>query len=110
MIISLEATCVTPSTIFLYLFSLSRKRGIMYQNNWSAVTEFLLLGLSEKSEQQYLLFNIFLGMYLATMLGNLLIILAIGSDTHLHMPCTSSWPTSLWLMPAFLPPLSPRCW
>ncbi|XP_020937931.1 olfactory receptor 1N2-like [Sus scrofa] len=58
----------------------------MDQNNQSTVTEFLLLGLSERPERQYLLFNIFLGMYLATMLGNLLIILAIGSDPHLHTP------------------------
>lgn len=53
--------------------------------NQSSVTEFLLLGLSESPEQQPLLFGIFLGMYLITVLGNLLI-LAIGFDPYLHTP------------------------
>uniref|UniRef100_A0A4W2I482 Olfactory receptor n=1 Tax=Bos indicus x Bos taurus TaxID=30522 RepID=A0A4W2I482_BOBOX len=48
--------------------------------------EFLLMGLSEHPEQQPLLFGLFLGMYLVTVWGNLLIILAIGSDVHLHTP------------------------
>ncbi|XP_007489478.2 olfactory receptor 24-like [Monodelphis domestica] len=48
--------------------------------------EFFLLGLSEKPEQQPLLFAIFLCMYLITVTGNLLIIVAIGSDSHLHTP------------------------
>uniref|UniRef100_A0A8C3XC18 G-protein coupled receptors family 1 profile domain-containing protein n=1 Tax=Catagonus wagneri TaxID=51154 RepID=A0A8C3XC18_9CETA len=86
MTISLKATSITLSISFLYLFCLPRKRGIMDQNNQSTVTEFLLLGLSERPEQQPLLFNIFLAMYLVTMLGNLLIILATGSDLHLHTP------------------------
>ncbi|XP_005320990.3 olfactory receptor 5C1 [Ictidomys tridecemlineatus] len=50
------------------------------------VSDFLLLGFSEHPEQQPLLFGLFLGMYLVTLLGNLLIILAIGSDPHLHTP------------------------
>ncbi|XP_037706733.1 olfactory receptor 1G1-like [Choloepus didactylus] len=42
------------------------------------------MGFSEQPEQQPLLFRLFLAMYLVTILGNLLIIMAIGSDTHLH--------------------------
>ncbi|XP_057354985.1 olfactory receptor 1G1-like [Manis pentadactyla] len=44
------------------------------------------MGFSEYPEQQPLLFGIFLGMYLVTVLGNLLTILAIGSDPRLHTP------------------------
>ncbi|KAM4876476.1 olfactory receptor 1N2-like [Thomomys bottae] len=54
--------------------------------NHTAVSDFFLLGLSEQREEQSLLFGVFLGMYLVTMLGNLLIILAISSDPHLHTP------------------------
>ncbi|XP_076998148.1 olfactory receptor 1F1-like isoform X2 [Tamandua tetradactyla] len=54
--------------------------------NLSSVSEFLLLGLSRQPQQQQLLFWLFLIMYLATVLGNLLIILAIGADSRLHTP------------------------
>ncbi|XP_058999063.1 olfactory receptor 1361-like [Mustela lutreola] len=54
--------------------------------NHTSISDFLLLGFSDHPEQQPLLFGLFLGMYLVTMLGNLLIILAIVSDQHLHTP------------------------
>ncbi|XP_037347524.1 olfactory receptor-like protein OLF4 [Talpa occidentalis] len=54
--------------------------------NLSSSPDFLLLGFSEHPEQQPLLFGLFLAMYLASVLGNLLIILAIGSDSRLHTP------------------------
>ncbi|XP_055975636.1 olfactory receptor 1361-like [Sorex fumeus] len=54
--------------------------------NLSQVSEFLLMGLSEDPREQQLLFIIFLVMYLVTVLGNLLIILAIITDTRLHTP------------------------
>ena len=47
---------------------------------------FLLLGFTEEPDLQPLLFGLFLSMYLTTFTGNLLIILAIISDSHLHMP------------------------
>ncbi|XP_071072654.1 olfactory receptor 1N1 [Dasypus novemcinctus] len=54
--------------------------------NHSGISEFFLQGISESPEQQQLLFGIFLSMYLVTLTGNVLIILAIGFDTHLHTP------------------------
>ncbi|KAM5187385.1 olfactory receptor 7A10-like [Callospermophilus lateralis] len=44
------------------------------------------MGISEDPELQPLIFGLFLSMYLVTVLGNLLIILATISDSHLHMP------------------------
>ncbi|XP_075845729.1 olfactory receptor 1f45-like [Microtus pennsylvanicus] len=55
-------------------------------DNQTTVTEFLLLGLSEESEQEDIVFGMFLGMYMVTISGNLLIILAISCDPHLHTP------------------------
>uniref|UniRef100_G1Q1G3 Olfactory receptor 18-like n=2 Tax=Myotis lucifugus TaxID=59463 RepID=G1Q1G3_MYOLU len=49
-------------------------------------SEFFLLGLSDDPEVKPLLFGLFLSMYLVTMLGNLLMILAVISDSHLHTP------------------------
>ncbi|XP_053069350.1 olfactory receptor 1F1 [Acinonyx jubatus] len=54
--------------------------------NQSSVSEFLLLGLSRQPQQQQALFALFLSMYLATVLGNLLILLAISVDPRLHIP------------------------
>uniref|UniRef100_A0A452T8L0 Olfactory receptor n=1 Tax=Ursus maritimus TaxID=29073 RepID=A0A452T8L0_URSMA len=47
---------------------------------------FILLGLSSNPQLQKPLFAIFLIMYLVTVMGNLLIILVIHSDSRLHTP------------------------
>ncbi|XP_040859498.1 olfactory receptor 7A10-like [Ochotona curzoniae] len=58
----------------------------MEPRNHTWVVEFLLLGLSEDPGLQPLIFMLFLSMYLVTVSGNLLIVLAILSDPHLHTP------------------------
>ncbi|KAM6167031.1 olfactory receptor 7G2-like [Erethizon dorsatum] len=58
----------------------------MELTNQTTVSEFLLLGLTDNPELQPLIFSLFLVIYLVTHLGNLLIILAVSSDSHLHTP------------------------
>ncbi|XP_074708898.1 olfactory receptor 14A16-like [Strix uralensis] len=55
-------------------------------SNRSFVTEFLLLAFADTRELQLLHFWLFLGIYLAALLGNGLIITAIACDHHLHTP------------------------
>ncbi|XP_034513076.1 olfactory receptor 7A17 [Ailuropoda melanoleuca] len=58
----------------------------MGPGNDTHISGFLLLGLSEDPELQPLLFGLFLSTYLITVFGNLLLILAVSSDSHLHTP------------------------
>ncbi|XP_058380746.1 olfactory receptor 1J4-like [Diceros bicornis minor] len=58
----------------------------MRGKNQSSVSQFLLLGLPTQPEHQGMFFALFLGMYLTTVLGNLLIILLIRLDSRLHTP------------------------
>ncbi|ELK38548.1 PREDICTED: olfactory receptor 7A10 [Myotis davidii] len=58
----------------------------MGRGNDTPIIEFLLLGFSEEPALQHLIFGLFLSMYLMTVLGNLLIIVAVSSDSNLHTP------------------------
>uniref|UniRef100_A0A8C9NZ73 Olfactory receptor family 2 subfamily D member 2 n=1 Tax=Spermophilus dauricus TaxID=99837 RepID=A0A8C9NZ73_SPEDA len=58
----------------------------MRQINQTQVTEFFLLGLSDDPLTQQLLFILFLGVYLVTVLGNLLLISLVQVDSRLHTP------------------------
>ena len=55
----------------------------MEPRNQTGISEFFLLGLTDNPELQPLLFCLFLSLYLITILRNLLIILAVISDSHL---------------------------
>ncbi|XP_075768126.1 olfactory receptor 14A16-like [Pelodiscus sinensis] len=55
-------------------------------SNGSTVTEFLLLGFSDVRELQILHFVVFLVIYFAGLMGNLLIISAIALNYQLHTP------------------------
>ncbi|XP_072499071.1 olfactory receptor 1J4-like [Notamacropus eugenii] len=58
----------------------------MERDNETNVSEFLLLGLPIRPQQQVLFYFLFLSMYLTTLFGNLLIILLIRLDSCLHTP------------------------
>ncbi|NXW39467.1 O14I1 protein, partial [Phaetusa simplex] len=54
--------------------------------NSSSVTQFLLLAFADTQELQLLHFWLFLGIYLAALLGNGLIVTTIACDHRLHTP------------------------
>ncbi|XP_064360059.1 olfactory receptor 14A16-like [Dromaius novaehollandiae] len=55
-------------------------------SNSSSFNEFLLLAFTDTQELQLLHFSLFLGIYLAALLGNGLIITAVACDHRLHTP------------------------
>ncbi|XP_067387478.1 putative olfactory receptor 10D4 [Emydura macquarii macquarii] len=54
--------------------------------NRTVVSEFILLGILNTKGHETILFISFLTFYLCTLLGNLLILSAILTDSHLHTP------------------------
>ncbi|XP_037691411.1 olfactory receptor 4K1 [Choloepus didactylus] len=58
----------------------------MAHTNESVVSEFVLLGLTSSYELQLFFFVIFSIMYVASVLGNIMIIAIISSDSHLNSP------------------------
>ncbi|XP_038175139.1 olfactory receptor 1078-like [Arvicola amphibius] len=58
----------------------------MESRNNTHLLEFVLLGFSQNPHLQPVIFGLFLSMYLITVAGNMLIILAIISDANLHTP------------------------
>ncbi|KAM9168853.1 olfactory receptor 14C36-like [Mergus octosetaceus] len=55
-------------------------------SNSSSITEFLLLPFTDTRELQLLHFALFLGIYLAALLGNGLTVTAVACDHRLHTP------------------------
>ena len=58
----------------------------MASGNLTWVSEFVLLGLSQTQELQFSLFLVFLFVYTTTVIGNLLIMVTVTSDSRLHTP------------------------
>ncbi|XP_052503307.1 olfactory receptor 4F4 [Budorcas taxicolor] len=56
------------------------------ETNHSAVTEFIFLGLSNFQELQIFLVVFFFVFYVGIVFGNLLIVITVASDSHLHSP------------------------
>ncbi|XP_066841063.1 olfactory receptor 14C36-like [Anser cygnoides] len=77
------------SVVFSYclfpLWSEPHAQNQQMPNN-SSVSEFLLLAFADTRELQLLHFGLFLGIYLAALLGNGLILTAVACDHRLHTP------------------------
>ncbi|KAM4845633.1 olfactory receptor 9G19-like [Thomomys bottae] len=58
----------------------------MDKTNFTQVKEFILLGFTAKEGFQLVLFFIFLTIYIISLLGNLLLVSLICSDSRLHTP------------------------
>ena len=58
----------------------------MDSGNLTWVSEFVFLGFSQNQELQFLLFLVFLLVYTTTVMGNLLIMVTVSSDSRLHTP------------------------
>ncbi|XP_027698444.1 olfactory receptor 4K2 [Vombatus ursinus] len=58
----------------------------MDTGNKSTVSEFVLLGLSSSWDLQMFFFMVFSLFYVATMVGNCLIVITVITDSHLHSP------------------------
>nr|XP_028558768.1 olfactory receptor 10A7-like [Podarcis muralis] len=56
------------------------------KQNQTTIAEFILLGFGDLNKLEFLLFLLFLAIYLVTMAGNLLIVLLVVTDRHLHTP------------------------
>uniref|UniRef100_K7EWS4 Olfactory receptor n=1 Tax=Pelodiscus sinensis TaxID=13735 RepID=K7EWS4_PELSI len=54
--------------------------------NQTLIMEFILLGFGDEPELQPLLFLLFLLIYFVTLAGNLLIVVLVAADRHLHTP------------------------
>nr|XP_020010513.1 olfactory receptor 7G1-like [Castor canadensis] len=58
----------------------------MEATNQTSIREFFLVGIPDVPELHSFIFSTFLTIYMVTILGNLLIILAVSSDSQFHTP------------------------
>ena len=79
-------TIIFSSNIHLFFFQWAPFSVKMGTGNYTTVTEFIILGLAEDSTVCVILFIVFLGVYLVTLIGNISIIILIRSSPQLHTP------------------------
>ncbi|XP_015671603.1 olfactory receptor 2AP1-like [Protobothrops mucrosquamatus] len=69
--------------MFYPQMQLLKKIGIEKSTN---VTKFILIGFRNPQELQFLLFSLFLLIYMITLAGNILIVVLVIKEKHLHTP------------------------
>uniref|UniRef100_A0A8D0S7A7 Olfactory receptor n=1 Tax=Sus scrofa TaxID=9823 RepID=A0A8D0S7A7_PIG len=82
----LHAKPIFKKLVMLFLLFPDSHLYPMEPENDTRISEFYLLGLSKEPALQPLTFGLFLSMYLITVFGNLLIILAVSLEPPLHTP------------------------
>ncbi|XP_076782095.1 olfactory receptor 7G2-like [Arvicanthis niloticus] len=65
---------------------ISKLTSKMESKNQTDVSGFFLMGITDDPALKPFIFSMFTFMYLITLLGNLLIILTVSTDSHLHTP------------------------
>ncbi|KAM6448816.1 olfactory receptor 5G3-like [Liasis olivaceus] len=78
------------------------------KGNQTAIREFILLGLETFPELQLLLFWFFLVIYLMTITGNLLILLLVVVNQHLHIPMYFFLANLSWLDACYSSTILPK--
>ncbi|XP_051000840.1 olfactory receptor 4F4-like [Acomys russatus] len=86
----LEFACNNSDFLFIVLSKASAETLFWNEStretNHSVVTEFIFIGLSDSRELQIFLFAFFFVFYVGIVFGNLLIVITVTSDSHLHSP------------------------
>nr|XP_006126696.1 olfactory receptor 2D2-like [Pelodiscus sinensis] len=72
---------VLLSMVLVLLWTLA-----MAETNWTSISEFMLLGLSERQDLQQLIFAGFLVTYLLNLVGNSMLVGLVWTDPQLHSP------------------------
>ena len=82
----------------------------MAAGNHSAVTEFILAGLTEHPGLQLPLFLLFLGIYVVTVVGNLVMITLTGLSSRLHTPMYYFLSSLSFIDLCQSTVITPKCW
>ncbi|XP_074838617.1 olfactory receptor 6B1-like [Carettochelys insculpta] len=80
----------------------------MEWRNQSVITKFILLGFANNQELRLLLFLVFLVIYVLTVAGNILIIVLVAADRHLHTPMYFFLGNLSWLETCYTSTILPR--